>query len=80
MKGLDIIEKETVDLTNFINKFEKINPIIHNYLESNISEELWQVTINLDSIDNGDDEATITSAYDGENIKVNFDEPNPLWK
>lgn len=75
LKGLDIIEKETVDLTNFINKFEKINPIIHNYLESNISEELWQVTINLDSIDNGDDEATITSAYDGENIKVNFDEP-----
>lgn len=75
LKGLDIIEKETVDLTNFINKFEKINPIIHNHLESNISEELWQVTINLDSFYNSDDEATITSAYEGENIKINFDEP-----
>jgi len=74
LKGLDILEKEIIDLTSFIDKFEKINSTLHNYLESNISDEIWFSSLNLDS-NYSDDDATIVGAYEGHDILIDFSDP-----
>lgn len=74
LKGLNILEKEITELSQFITKYENSTLILHNYLESHISDEIWNSTIHLDSY-NGDEEATITTAYEGNSIEINLESP-----
>ncbi|MFW2162401.1 PIN domain-containing protein [Acinetobacter beijerinckii] len=74
LKGLNIIEKEITALSQFITKYESLTSILHNYLESHISDEIWNSTIHLNSY-SGDEEATITTAYEGNSIEINLESP-----
>ena len=74
LKGLNVLENEITNLSQCITKYENLTLTLHNFLETHISDEIWNSTIHLDSY-NGDDQATITTAYEGNSIEIDLENP-----
>ncbi len=75
LKGLDIIDRQIGNVLSFIQRSEIKNPTIQDYLADYISEEIWNRKIYDISYSNDENEATISSAYQGNNIDIDLSNP-----
>lgn len=75
LKGLDIIDSQIGNLLSFIQRSEVKNPTIHDFLEDKISDAIWNIKIHDVSYSNDENEATISSAYSGNNITLDLKNP-----
>lgn len=75
LKGLDIIDSQIGNVLSFIQRSEIKNPTIQDFLADCISEEMWDKKIYDIDYSNDENEATISSAYTGNNINIDLNNP-----
>ena len=75
LKGLDIIDSQIGNVLSFIQRSEIKNPTIQDFLADCISEEIWDKKIYDIAYSNDENEGTISSAYTGNNIDIDLNNP-----
>lgn len=74
--GKNIVSGKLKNLVDFIKKYEATTGLIEAFLESNIGEKILYATIYDMPLSNDiDGEASINSYNNGENIKINLENP-----
>ena len=74
--GKNIVQSKLANLVDFIKKYEATTSLMEYFLQSKVGEEIVDSNIYDIPLSNDEDgEASITSYNDGENVKIDLDNP-----